>query len=43
MLGEAGYRLALHELFGVGVGAGPAQARPGTASVVPATDAPSGG
>ena len=41
MLGEAGYRLALHELFGVGVA--PAQARPGTASVVPATDTASGG
>jgi len=41
MLGEASYRLALHELFGVG--AGPAQAQAGTASVAPATDAASGG
>ena len=41
MLGEASYRLALHELFGVG--AVPAQAQAGTASVAPATDAASGG
>ena len=41
MLGETSYRLALHELFGVG--AGPAQAQAGTASVAPATDAASGG